>query len=497
MRIGIGSVQHETNTFSSVMTTESMFRHHSWQDGQDVIKENTGVRNYVGGIIDAANERGATLAPAFATKMTPCGLITKVTLESIRDQLISKFGELHARQPLDGIALALHGAGVAEGYPDIEGEILCSMRKAFGAGMPIGVVLDLHGNITPGMVANSDVLIGVKCFPHSDIYESSVIMLNLLYNVIQTDIRPKKRLLRLPLLYGGLNAQTLSGPAYDIRMLCEQYEREDKDLIQATFFHGYPYSDIPQAGASVVTMAKTQDAADHNAKLIAQYAWERREEFLARGLMPEEAMEKALSLEGRPIIINESSDNPGAGAPGDGTYLLQELLKRNLPDTVMGYISDPEVVMIAKKAGVGAKITCRLGGKTDKRHGKPITLKDAYVKCLTDGRFSTLSPMNRGLPIDLGHCARLTVGNVDIIVGSSQQQLLDKSIFELHGIDVMRMHIIGLKSTNHFRAWWKDVAAHIVTTDPPGIGCGDLTTFDYKNINRSYYPFNRNAKLQL
>lgn len=495
MRIGIGGISHETNAFSSVSTTREAFRRRFWQEGQEVLDKNSGVQNYVGGIISAAQTQGVTLVPTLVTEATPSGLITAEAFETMRDRLIDGLIKAHREQPLDGIALTLHGAGVADGYPDIEGEILRAVREAFGDSMPVGVVLDLHGNVTPEMVARSDILLGVKGYPHTDAHKRGADLINLLCSVVRTGVRPAKRLLKLPWVFGSLKSQTLCGPAHDVRALCEACESGDEDLLQATFFHGFPYSDIPQAGVCVVTLAKTQQSADRNAQRIAAYAWERRAEFVGDGMMPSQAVDKALTVPGSPIVINESSDNPGGGAPGDGTHLLRELLVRNLPGTAMGPISDPETVRLVHEAGTGATISCLLGAKTDDLHGTPVALKDAYVKCLTDGRFINCSPMNRGQRMDIGRCARLTVGNVEIIVASNAQQVLDNGVFELHGIDVMKMRIIGLKSAQHFRAWWQDVAAHIVTTDPPGVFCGNLETFHFKHLNKGYYPFNQHAEI--
>jgi len=50
------------------------------------------------------------------------------------------------------------------------------------------------------------------------------------------------------------------------------------------------------------------------------------------------------------------------------------------------------------------------------------------------------------------------------------------------------MHILGLKSTQHFRGWWQS-RAEIVPCDPPGIHCGDLLEFNFKYLDRTKYPF--------
>ncbi|WP_274381478.1 MlrC C-terminal domain-containing protein [Paenibacillus mesophilus] len=104
---------------------------------------------------------------------------------------------------------------------------------------------------------------------------------------------------------------------------------------------------------------------------------ERTAETLAAKVMerkPEEGIDLALRSEARPIVLNETSDNPGAGTPGDGTYLLRAMLGRGLSEACFAFIYDPKTAEQAHAAGVGATIDIRLGGKTDDWHGSPLDL---------------------------------------------------------------------------------------------------------------------------
>ncbi|MBQ6798843.1 MAG: M81 family metallopeptidase, partial [Oscillospiraceae bacterium] len=190
-----------------------------------------------------------------------------------------------------------------------------------------------------------------------DEYDRARDMLRHLYNMITTGKKPCMRLIRLPWVFTPSKGRTISGPAHEIQQFMVKMEAEDENLLQASFFHGFPYADVPHAGVSVATLARDQETADRAALEIAKFAWARRDQFLAKSVSPAEAFDQALELGVRPIVINESSDNPGGGAPGDGTHLLREMLKRNLPDTAFGFITDPEVARLAAEAGVGATIS--------------------------------------------------------------------------------------------------------------------------------------------
>ena len=489
MRIGIGGIAHETNAFSNVPTDEALFRKLSYQENQEIIAGHTGVRSYIGGFIDEANVQGLILVPTLFTNANPSGRIPTHTLDTLRDRLVSMLWDEHQKQPLDAIALNCHGAGASDGYHDIEGEILRAVRERFGKEIPVGIVLDLHANVTPEMVEYSDILVGVKCYPHVDMYESARVMLGLLANIVRTGKKPCKRHIALPWHLAPTFGVTLTGPAHKMQQLTIRLEQEIPGLQQVTFFHGFTYADIPQCGVTVTAMADTQEAADAAALEVARTAWNDRHTFPFPTLSAEEAFDKAEKAEAFPVVINESSDNPGGGAPGDGTFLLREMLKRNHPGSAFGHICDPEVAQLAAKAGVGSTISCLLGAKTDNLHGEPIALENAYVKTVCDGRFINRSPMGGGSVTNLDLSVRLQVGNVDIVVSSRPRQTMDKGPFEMVGINYTEMRYLGLKSSQHFKGWWKDHAGAIITCDPPGIHCGDFNVFDFKFADLNRFPF--------
>lgn len=485
MRIGIAGMAHETNSFSSVPTTEALFRRLTYWEGQEALRP--GVRIFMGGHTDEAIAQGIELAPVFYANANPSGKIPRETLETMRDRMVEGLWAEHQKAPLDGIAFVPHGAGVAEGYPDLEGEILRAIRQRFGKDIPIGVSLDLHANVTEAMITHADVLIGVKCYPHVDSYETGRKVIAELARIIRTGKKPCKRLIPLPWLLAPAFGVTLQGPAHDAQQLTLRLE-EDPAIHSVTFFHGFPYADIPQAQVTVTAFADTQEAADKAAAEVANYVWNRRREFMTETLSAAQALDLAEAEEKGPVVINESSDNPGGGAPGDGTHLLRELLKRNLPGSAFGHILDPQVAKQAAEAGIGATISCVLGGKTDHLHGEPVVIEKAYVKALSDGKFINRSPMGNGETIRHGLTARLQVGNVDVVVTSLPRQTMDKGPFELVGIPYGEYRILCLKSSQHFRGWWQDKAARIIPCDPPGIHCGDLSVFDFKMANKNYFP---------
>lgn len=189
------------------------------------------------------------------------------------------------------------------------------------------------------------------------------------------------------------------------------------------------------------------------------------------------------------VVINETSDNPGGGTPGDGTYLLREFLRRDLAGAIMGYIPDKEIALKAHEVGVGGYISGLLGGKTDNLHGAPIAFKNAKVIALSDGHAIHTSPMRKGLPVCYGKAARLRIGNVEVVVSETlSQQTLDDRPFIIVGADIEQYRIIGIKSSVHFRAFFQSRAKAIVTADPPGIHTANFKQLPYKKIRHPIYP---------
>lgn len=482
MKIVIAEVMHETNTFSNVPTTRDLFELWEWARGEEIVSAHRGVRDFLGGMVDAAEERGIEVVGAFAASAYPAGTITRETYEALRDELLSGIA---AAGDADAICLSLHGAGVAEGIDDLEGALLKAVRQQVGYEIPLIVTLDLHGNITDQMIAEADILLGVHLYPHTDCYERGKEAVELAEKMVQGTLIPRMYRAKLPLIVP--TSTTNISPAKDINEVCYQWEQKP-GVVDCAFFHGFPYTDIPELGVTVVAVTNDdQKLAQQAAEDVARIIWEKREEFSLNILSPQEGLELAKAATAYPVVINETSDNPGGGTPGDGTYLLRAMLEADLKDACFGFIYDPEVAALAHEKGVGSTIKVKLGGKTDQLHGAPIELT-AYVKALTDGSFITSSPMGKGSPVHLGKSARLQANGVDILVCSVKTQVLDEQVFLLHGIDVTKYKIVSLKSSQHFRASFEPIAAQIITVDSPGLTTLQFTSFDYKRLNRPVYP---------
>ena len=491
LRLALGGLYHETSNYADSCTGISGPEVFEVYRGEEIIEKYRDTRTYQGGMIDGAAAIGAEIVPTFHGTASPSGTISGPWYKQMKGELLES---IRRSMPVDAVALELHGAGSAEGVFDLEGDLCSAIRDLVGPDVPIVGPLDLHGNFTEAMAEAADALFGVHKYPHTDMWERGHEAVSALPAIASGELSPVTHVEHLPILLPTSNTNP-GGMAEKVNELCAQMEARP-GMIDCTFFHGFLCTDNPHVGVHIVAIAdRDRELAVDAARTVAAWIWEHREEFKNVFSSPEEAIAKALLVDGSPVVINDLADNPDGGAPGDATHLLKAMLDARLENATFGHIYDPEVARIAHVAGVGATINVALGGKHCGIAGPPVQV-EAYVKTLTDGRF-TLRAMFDGLEMDLGPMARLQVGGIDILVSSRRSQTFDPGVFELHGIDVMRCKIVALKSSNHFRAGFEAIAAAIIPADSPGIS----TTSQHQFLPRVHtirpiWPLDEGARYQ-
>ncbi|GAA2590973.1 M81 family metallopeptidase [Dactylosporangium fulvum] len=479
LRVAVGGLSHETNQYSS---TSTEFDDFEIVTGRAVFERHAG-RTYVGGMVAAASEAGAEVVGTLHAEALPAGTIARTAYQRLKQALLESLG---AVLPVDGVLLDLHGAAAAEGVDDVEGDICRAVRDLIGPAVPLVVTHDLHGNISQAEADVVDAMFGVHHYPHDDMFERGQEAMRAVSLIARGRWRPYVHVERLPLLVP--QTTTYEGIGAKAREICQRFEEQD-GILDCTFMHGFPYADHAFVGAQVVTIADNSDneLARRVARDAARLIWALRDEFTVDYPNPDEALRLAEAGRQWPVVVNEVSDNPGGGAPGDGTHLLRALLAARPENAVFVGIKDPDVVRQAIEAGVGATIDIRLGGKTDTLHGAPIECR-AYVKLLSDGEVVLEAPMGRGWRYPLGRSARLVIDGVDVVVISRAMQTLDRTPLLLHGIDAARCNLIALKSAHHFRSGFGEVAKAVVSTDPPGLSTMRLDTFPRSRTPRPVYP---------
>ncbi|MGH1488506.1 MAG: M81 family metallopeptidase [Acidimicrobiales bacterium] len=488
MRIAIGGIVHETNTYATQSFGPTGLDSFRIARGEAIYRsENT--RTYLGGMIKACRDQGYEMVPVIHASAQPSGTIDAETYRSMKTELVEGIAGV---LPVDAVVLDTHGAGVVVDIDDLEADLGAAIRLVIGPDIPLVTTLDLHGSITEEMNEVFDLMLGVYDYPHVDMFERGIEAIEAVPRLVSGEWQPTTHVERLPMLTP--TSTTDVSPAKDIRQRCLDLEGEP-GVLRCAFFHGFPFTDIPATGASVVvTTNGDQGLARQTAQRIAAEVWERREEFVQESLSAEIAINQAIRLADQasaPVVINDTADNCGGGSPGDATHVLRALIEANPAGLAcFGFIYDPAVADQAHQAGAGAIIEVALGGKHDDIHGEPIKCS-AYVKTTSDGRFIYSSPMLAGAKANYGSMARLQIGGqngLDVLVGSARSQVFDREVFALHGIDVSEYDLVVLKSSQHFRAGFSDLAADIITADSAGLTTLRVENFDHPRADGPRWP---------
>jgi len=475
-KVGIAAIFHETNTYGSRTGLEDF----PILRGDEITALNQRTRTYIGGMLAGCEDEGLDVVPLYYAEATPSGKIEQRAYEQMKAELLS----LVKSANLDGLLLPIHGAGVAEQVDSVESDLCEALRHSLPEGFPIVATLDLHGNIEPRLGQLCSALFAGRFNPHVDQFERGWEAAKCIGAMLRGDVVPEAYVEQIPFQFPPVPTSLPAFVALD--KLC-QVAQGRPGVLAARIMHGFPFADIPAAGASVcVTTDSAVASAEALAKELARAFWEQRDNIKVERYSAQEAVDAALSCAGQRVLINEFSDNTGGGAPGDGTHLLRALLVANVR-ACFSHVFDKETVTQAAAAGVGAVIDVRLGGKTNPMHGDPILTK-AEVMTLSNGKFAVKSSMGTGETIDLGLLATLRIGNLDVVVSSGRRQTLDDGWFIKAAIDVEQYPIVALKSSQHFQAYFGTRFEKIFTADPPGISSADLSYFSRKNSTRKVWP---------
>lgn len=489
MRIACGGVQHETNTFATVDTTLADFIRDSgcgpdFAGGETLRRLYRDTGTIHGGFIAGAEQAGFELIPLICAHAQPSGVVHDAAFDFLLGQFLKRLEHV---LPVDGVLLDLHGAMVTESHADAESAYIAAVRDLVGPDVPIVVTLDLHGNIGRRSAELADVLIGFKTYPHVDMYDRGHEAAMLIARIVRGEVRPTQAYRQLPLMTMPPMQCTLREPMQSMMRRLAELEAS-AGVLTTSVMQGFPFADIGDAGVSVfVTTDNDQALAEKLADQIAGWMWELRDELQPKLMPVDEVIRFARENTEGLVIYADGSDNPGGGAPCDGTVVLRALLDAKFEGAVVGVLYDPETASQAHAAGVGKTIPARIGGKTDDKHGSPI-VADAYVRALCDGHFIYHGAMRRGLVGEFGPMALLVIGGVEIVVASRRQQLLDSEMLRVVGVTPQHRKLLVAKSAVHFRAELGPLASHIFDADTPGIHRPDFGAFQYKNVRRPIYP---------
>ncbi len=487
-RIAIGGILHETHTFMEQPTTLADFEAGSLCRGEDVLREMGGTRSGIGGMIEAASVRGWRLLPTLYATAMPAGTVAGDAYQRLLRDLLDR---LRGALPLDGLLLALHGAMVAEGELDVEADIVARARDIVGKETPIVVLLDMHGNISPGLVEAADALLAYDTNPHIDTHARGLEAVDIMARLLRRQIVPTAAYARPALLLPPQSTGTDDEPLSLVQARAAEMEAEAA-VVCIAVMAGFAYADTPYCGASIIV------TTDNQPQLARKYACElsdllraRRDSAAPRFLNPAEAVVQAAQFASGPVILVDSADNIGGGTPGDGTDALAAMLDHDVQEGAI-VLADAAAAAICRETGTGGTVTLDLGAKSDNWHGQPRRVT-GRVEALSDGSFRPELPDNHfaafyGDEVNMGKCAWLRVGGLNILLTERKTPPMDLAQLRHIGIIPEAQRMIVVKSAVAYRAAYLPIAAAVIEMDTSGLCSANLARFPYRHLKRPVIP---------
>ncbi|NBT97740.1 MAG: M81 family peptidase [Betaproteobacteria bacterium] len=458
-RIAIGGMQHETNTFAPTKASYRAFEQGGgWpgvQRGDSMFEALAGANIPAQGAIEAFRAQGHRLIPLTWAAASPSAHVTQDAFERIVGSLEEDLRRsLTSTDGIDAVYLDLHGAMVTEDHEDGEGEILRRVRAIVGPRIPIVASLDLHANVTKAMVEYADAMSIYRTYPHVDMAETGA--------------------------RAAFLAMQMMASVY---ALLAQLERKHECFV--SFAPGFPMADIEECGMSVIAYGHDAKQLDLAMKTMIDAVESAEKDFALELLTPKDAIQRAMRLgsPGRPVIIADTQDNPGAGGNGDTTGMLEALIELKAQDACLGLLIDPIAADRAHEAGQGASLEFELGARSGLPGHHPVRRRFT-VERLGDGRFTCTGPMFKGFRMQLGKMALLRHEGVRVAIASIKCQAGDQEMFRHLGLEPAQQRLMVLKSSVHFRADFQPIATEVIVARSPGPALADPADFAWTKLRR-------------
>jgi microcystin degradation protein MlrC len=480
-KVAVAEFSHETCTFCPGGDTdiERWTRIRPPYPG-DTLLESGG---YVGGFVARAREYGnvdlvGLTSPAEVFGGSSASWNTEEAFNHFLDLMIA---DLQEAMPVDGVYLALHGAMAVRNVPRPEAEIARRFREVVGPDVPIAATFDLHGNEDAEFLAQADFAFTVKRFPHYDAYIQGERAARMLIRTMRGEFVPTTATRKPGVITATVLQWTGASPAMDIMERARRWEAREDDAYVSVFF-GYPWSDVPDVGATVMVMTNNDhELANRIADDVSEFIWRVREEF-AHGEfpMPPEGVRqvrRAVATGQTPVAIGDYSDRPG-----DATFILRELINQGVDNFIYGALRDERALetLAAANAQPGDRFSMDVGGFTPSG-GSPVHIEGTLVYF--------------GPRYSYEHVAAIEFGDNNMLVlAPAYTQLTSPEQMRFGPINPDEYDVFVVKSRAHFRRGFDETgfAKSIVIIDAPGpfVGTTRLGELDYQfaPIDR-LYPF--------
>jgi len=426
-----------------------------------------------------ADAKGWETIESLCAFATPSGLIVRRTYETYRDEILR---DLRQALPVDAVMLSLHGAMVADGYDDCQEDLLHAVRGIVGADVFVGCELDLHCHISRQFVADTSAFVTFKEYPHIDFAARAEELWVLMERTLAGAIKPVTSIFdcRMIALF-----HTTREPMRSFVDSMAALEGKD-GVLSVSLGHGFPWANIPHVGARMVVITDNdKQRGDRLVEELGRKLWSLRAEVASAVVELDDAIEQALAIDAMPVVFGDIADNPGGGAAGDSTFIARALIERGINNAAIGGIWDPVAVDICRGAGVGARLSLRLGGKAGPWSGDPLDLQATVLGIFDDMLVEGLGGSTRRV----GNTVTLQADGIEYVVHAGRSQNFHPSFFANVGIDYAAKKILVVKSMQHFYSNYAAVSDKVLYVSTPGVVDHNIKRLPLERAARPVWPF--------
>jgi microcystin degradation protein MlrC len=487
MRIVIGGMAHESNTLNPIITGEDDF---VAAQGEELLEPGCFPGSSMRGIVDTLKKEGCELAPILYARAVPNGVVQADFYRRKKEDFVRRLREARAAGPIDGVCLALHGSMKVQGLGCAEGDLVRAIREVLPE-VPVTAALDMHATITPELFEGVDGFAGYKTAPHVDSAETGALAAGLLLETLRTGKGLYTAWRKVPVLIAGEKSESEAEPMRSLLEDCRRIERRPR-IGAASLLLGFPWADNEHNGVSILVTTlgdgpEEKKTAEEAAAELARAFWERRRDFAFRSeyydsaRSIETAFRAVLEEKQRPVFVSDSGDNPTAGAAGDATELLEELLKRidavdRLPRPLLysGFYDAPAAAACVK-AGTGAVVDTTLGGNWDRMNGKKIPLRLSVRNIVPN-----YGPYRADLILAEYRNILFTITSKHIGFG-------DPGLLPALGVRPEDHRLVVVK-LGYLEPCFRDIARRAILALSRGCSNEALETIPYQKVPRPLYP---------
>ena len=480
MKIFMATLATETNTFSPLPTGRAAFTGGREWHRHDASRKPPTIANIPLIAWRRLGEAdGHSVTESICCFAQPAGTTLQHVYEELRDLILA---DLRAAMPVDVVLLFMHGAMVAHGYDDCEGDTLQRVRQIVGAEATIGLELDLHCHLTEQMRVNANAIILYKEYPHVDIGDRAPELYRICMDAALGRVRPV-------IAYHDCRMIATYRPTQQpVRGFVDRMKAlEGHDgILSVSFGHGFPWADVADVGSKIVVVADgNAKAAADLARQLGEELWRMRDAATARLESIDDGLNGEASGGGNgPLVLADASDNAGGGAPSDNTAILRRVLQRGMTGVVLGCFWDPQAVQFCIEAGEGATFMLRVGGKCGAASGDPVDLMATVRRIALDHSQGGLS----GGRAQYGPSVWVSANEVDLVLTTQRQQVFSPDAFTGLGLTLHDKAVVVVKSSQHFQAGFAPVARAIRYVSGPGALDFNYAALPYTKRTGAFWP---------